>query len=255
MNTISIPTFLNIDLVFATGSAGRRYGAWFIDWVIKLCYWWLAVLIFALNFDKINTLLSFILFMPVFFYTFIFESLNKGQTIGKMILGIRVINSTGGEPSVGQCAIRWMFLFVDAYVFMLFTFISPVFAGLAVFGPAVGAILIAINKKNQRMGDLAALTYIVLTKQQHYSINDTIYAYATRRDNYVVTYPEVIKLSDKDMTIIQNLLEKAENYIDYELAARLATHIKKVLKIESSGDNYVFLTTLLKDYNYLSLNG
>ncbi len=254
MNSISIPTFINIDLVFTTGSAGRRYGAWAIDWAIKLGYWWIAIMIFSLNFDSINTLLGFILFMPVLFYTFIMESVFKGQTVGKMLLGIRVISDTGGEPSVGQCAVRWMFLFVDAYIFMLFAFLNPSFAGLFVLGPVVGAVMLAVTKKNQRIGDMAAQTYIVNTIQDHYSIYDTIYAYAGRRDNYVVTYPEVIKLSDKDMTIIQNLLEKAENYIDYELAAKLANHIKKVLKIESSGDNYVFLTTLLKDYNYLSIS-
>jgi len=63
----------------------------------------------------------------------------------------------------------------------------------------------------------------------------------------------VIRLSDKDMTIVKTLLEKSEIEINYELAHKLASHIKKVLSIESSLDDYQFLKKLLEDYNYLSL--
>jgi uncharacterized RDD family membrane protein YckC len=254
MNTINIPTFLNIDLVFSSESAGRRYGAYFIDWAVKLGYLFIMTTALSLNIDKINTFFGFLMFMPLFFYTFLLEWLNKGQTIGKKAVGIRVINSSGGEPSVGQCAIRWMFLFADAYGLFLMIFISPIFAGFAFFGPVVGALLIGISKKNQRLGDIAAQTYVVSVKEDHYSIDDTIYAYATNRNTYTAKYPEVLKLSDKDMTIIQTLLEKAEDQIDYELAGKLAIHVKKILKIESAEDNYVFLKTLLKDYNHLSIN-
>jgi uncharacterized RDD family membrane protein YckC len=254
MNTINIPTFLNIDLVFSSSNAGRRYGAYAIDWAVKIGYVFLMTSVLSLNIERINSFFAFVMFCPFFFYTFLFEWLNSGQTIGKKLLGIRVINTTGGEPSVGQCGIRWMFLFADAYGLILMVFISPVFAGFAAFGPLVGALLIGMSKKGQRLGDIAAQTYIVSVKEDHYSIDDTIYAYATNRSTYTAKYPEVLKLSDKDMTIIQTLLEKAQDQIDYELAGKLATHVKKVLKIESDEDNYVFLKTLLKDYNHLSIN-
>jgi uncharacterized RDD family membrane protein YckC len=254
MNTINIPTFLNIDLVFTAGNAGRRYGAYFIDWIIKIGYCLLVVTILDLNLFQLNGFFGFLAFTPFFFYTFMFEWLNNGQTIGKKLLGLKVIGLSGGRPSVGQCGIRWMFLFVDQFsVFLLIT-VHEAFGGLLLFSPLVGALLIGLTKNSQRLGDMAAQTYIVSVKEDHYSINDTIYAYATNRTNHVVKYPDVIKLSDKDMTILKTLLEKAEDYIDYELAGKLAVHVKKILKIESDEDNYVFLKNLLKDYNYLSLN-
>lgn len=254
MNAINIPTFLNIDLSFNLSGPGRRYGAFFIDWAIKIGYVFLISSLFMIDIFSSNFFLSFIIYMPFFFYTFLLEWLWKGQTIGKKLMSIKVIGTDGNHPSVSQCAIRWMFLFADAYVFSLAAFIDPMFSAMAIFGPLVGAIMIGATKTEQRLGDIAAKTYIVSTKETHYSIEDTIYAYSNKRNNYTVKYPEVVKLSDKDMTIIQNLLEKSENQMDSDLTNRLAEHVKKILKIQSTDADLVFLKALLSDYNHLTID-
>jgi uncharacterized RDD family membrane protein YckC len=253
MNAINIPTFLNIDLSFNLSGPGRRYGAFFIDWAIKIGYFFLISNLLYIDIFSHSFLLSFLVYTPFLFYTFFMEWLWKGQTIGKKLMSIKVIGEDGNHPSVSQCAIRWMFLFADAYVFTLAAFLNPLFGSLALFGPLVGAILIGATKTEQRLGDIAAKTYIVSTKETHYSIEDTIYAYSNKRNNYVVKYPEVVKLSDKDMTIIQNLLEKSEIQMDENLTEKLASHVKRILKIQTEDSDLVFLKSLLRDYNHLTI--
>ncbi len=254
MKTVNIPTFLNIDLSFDMANKGRRYAAYLIDWLIKWAYMALVSSLLGLSLMKDTTLITFIIFTPFIFYSFLLEWLNKGQTIGKMAMGIKVIGVEGNSPSVSQCGIRWMFLLVDGYLFALFTFVNTWFSALIIFSPLVGALFIAFSKNQQRIGDFAAQTYIVSAKETAYSIEDTIYSYFTKKkEDYVPQYPEIIKLSDKDMTIVKQLLEKSEIHINYELANKLANHIKKILSIESKDDDYTFLKKLLQDYNYISL--
>lgn len=253
MNSINIPTFINIDLNFNLSGAGRRYGAFILDWLIKALYIYIIIEIFGnLNNDSFDQFVYFLILSPVFFYTFIMESFNNGQTVGKMILSIRVISSHGGKPSISQCAIRWFFMLVDAYILFLLITINPILSTIGFMGPLLGAIFIASGKTQQRVGDFAAGTYVVSLKENHYSIEDTIYAYSTKRTDYQVKYPEVIKLSDKDLTVVKMLLEKSEYELDYVLAQKLSSKIKQVLDIESSEDNYDFLKSLLRDYNYIS---
>ena len=254
MKAINIPTFLNIDLSFEMSSVGRRFGAFFIDFAIKLTYIFVVSAVFSINFDVNTTLIAFMVFTPFFLYSFLLEWLNKGQSIGKMVMSIRVIGTAGNPPSVSQCAIRWMFLLVDAYLFALLTLVNPIFTALMLFSPLVGALFIGIGKNQQRLGDIAAQTYIVRAKETEWSLDDTIYAYFSKKKaNYVPQYPEIIKLSDRDMTIVKDLLQKSETYVNYELANKLANHIKKILNIDSKEDDYVFLKKLLEDYNYISL--
>ena len=254
MKAINIPTFLNIDLSFEMSSVGRRFGAFFIDLAIKGTYVFVVSAVFSIDFNVNTTLVAFLIFAPFFLYSFLLEWLNKGQTIGKLALGIRVIGTSGNPPSVSQCAIRWMFLLADAYLFVLLSMVNPVFAALTFFSPLVGALFITIGKNQQRLGDIAAQTFIVRAKETEWSLDDTIYAYFSKKKaDYVPQYPEIIKLSDRDMTIVKDLLQKSETYINYELANKLANHIKKILNIESKEDDYIFLNKLLEDYNYISL--
>jgi uncharacterized RDD family membrane protein YckC len=254
MNAINIPTFLNIDLTFSLSGVGKRFGAFFTDWFIKVAYVLAVTYLLNVEIFSKNYFLSFVVYLPFYFYTFLFEWLWKGQTIGKKLMRIRVIGMDGNIPSMSQCAIRWMFLFADAYALILVTFINPMLATFSFLGPVVGAVLIGNTKNQQRLGDMAAKTYVVSVVEDHYSINDTIYAYVNKHSNYEVKYPQVMKLSDKDMTIIKNLLEKSENQIDNTLAHRLAVHVQKILRIETEETDFVFLKNLLRDYNHLTIN-
>ena len=68
-----------------------------------------------------------------------------GQTLGKMLLGIKVVREDdGGVPGVKAAAIRTVLRIVDG----LFSYL-------------VGFITVLISGKNQRLGDMAAHTLVV----------------------------------------------------------------------------------------------
>lgn len=254
MKAISIPTYLNIDLKFELANVGTRFGAYLIDWVIKWLYVVIVSSVSSITLSGNSVVLSFFVYMPFIFYSFFLEWLNKGQSIGKYFLKLRVVGVDGNYPSIYQCATRWLFLGADMWLIWLFIFVHPAFSALAVFSPLIGGLLIIFSDKNQRFGDMAANTVVISTRQKEIYIEDTIYAYATKKQGYEPKYPEIMRLTDKDINKIRILLEKGDQTMNPEIANRLAKHIKNLLKIESDGDNYTFLKQLLNDYNYYAIN-
>lgn len=80
----------------------------------------------------------------VFVYYFAFEAAT-GRTIGKMLLGIKVVREDGRRAGPGAIAARTLFRLVD---------------GLPVFY-LVGFIVVVSLKSRQRVGDLVAKTLVV----------------------------------------------------------------------------------------------
>lgn len=251
MEILKIPTFLNVELSIQLAGTWRRYFAFVIDWVFKGGYIFLVFYAGAESYLSGDLFKG--LFLPVCFYSFLAEWLFRGQTPGKMIMQVKVVGQDGNPPSPAQCLVRWMFLFVDAYSTVLLAFINSWTVVFTAFGPLVGIARIERSPFRQRFGDLAAGTFVVNTRDDYATVEDTIYSYMTFNQNYRVTYPEVIRFSDKDMTLVKNLLEKSEHQYDEELLDKLAKRIKELLKISSEEPNPVFLKKLLNDYNYLSL--
>ena len=77
-------------------------------------------------------------------YFVILEGL-LGATIGKLILGMRVVNAEGGKPGLGRALVRNLLRIID---------------GLP-FAYLLGAILVATSDTKQRLGDRVAGTYVV----------------------------------------------------------------------------------------------
>jgi hypothetical protein len=71
---------------------------------------------------------------------------------------------------------------------------------------------------------------------------------------YEPVYPEVLKLTDRDINGIRNLLTGKTNADTENYMMRVAYRIEEVLNIKMNGEPVLFLQTLLKDYNYLTQN-
>ena len=96
-----------------------------------------------------NGWLVVVFFLPVVFYDLISEILLDGQSVGKKVMGIKVVSLNGAQPSLGQYLLRWVFRIVD------FSF----------SGSLVAVIMVAVTEKKQRLGDmLAGTTWL---KQNH----------------------------------------------------------------------------------------
>jgi uncharacterized RDD family membrane protein YckC len=81
----------------------------------------------------------------VFAYYILMEGY-LGQTVGKMLLGIRVVReaNTTGAPGLKAAAIRTVARIVDG-----------------LFAYAVAFVAVVASQKNQRLGDMAARTLVV----------------------------------------------------------------------------------------------
>jgi uncharacterized RDD family membrane protein YckC len=191
--------------------------------------------------------------LPLLLYHLICEIVFHGQSIGKKAMGIRVMSVEGGDPGISQYLLRWffrvwewplVFSFVYPGLLIIYQLIIVGFFGIIV------VIIIAVTAKNQRLGDLAANTAIVNTKINT-SIHDTVFMEITQKD-YAVKFPQVLKLSDRDINTIKSVLDQTYKSNKYETAHRIAARIKNVLQIETDLEVDIFLERLIADYNYLA---
>ncbi len=267
MAVIKVPTTFNIDLEFEIPEFYRRLVALLIDMVIEFSYLMLAI--YALNkiekamgtFDNdtgYNMYAITLLFLlPLFIYHIVLEFTMNGQSIGKKIMGLKVVNENGGRASFSQFFIRWILRVSDLWIVVIvFLLINSAgmgldFVFLAAFVFLITDIVLVISsKKSQRIGDILAKTILIRTNRKA-SIEETVFREVA--DNYTPAYPQIMQLSDRDINAIKSILETARKKGDIDMAIAAGDKIKNHLKIESSLSPFDFLDVLLKDYNYLSV--
>jgi uncharacterized RDD family membrane protein YckC len=267
MSTIRIATNFNIDLEFTAAPFHRRLFAWVLDIIVLIFYIYIAIKIidsFDRSFSSYDQeglwMLMMVLMLPLLTYHLLSEVLMNGQSIGKRIMGLRVISENGSKPSISQYIIRWLIRTSDYMVVVIAIYAPTGFGGSASFMWQVAAafclliadiILVNASKKNQRLGDMLAHTLLIRTKERA-DIQDTIFLHVN--DNYTPSFPQVMQLSDRDINALKGILDASRKQNDYDMAERAADKIKNHLKIESHLSAFDFLEILLKDYNYLSAN-
>lgn len=264
MSVIRVTTNFNIDLEFESAPFYKRLLAWVLDTVVLLIY--IVVAVKFLNWldrksgQETIWALFMLLIIPYLTYHLVCEITMNGQSIGKRIMRIRVVNENGGQPGMGQYVIRWLIRTSDYMVIVIMLF-APVaaragdFSFLWKIGIPLGLLftdLILVNtKKQQRLGDLLAHTLVISTTQNQ-SISDTVFLDVEQ--SYIPSFPQVMQLSDRDINALKGILDTAKKRHDYNLAEMATEKIKSHLKIDTTLSPYDFLETLLKDYNYLSAN-
>lgn len=258
MGIIQISTAFNIDLEFEIAEFHKRLLAYFIDFGILLIFLYSMKYVlynqFLLNWDETAGIDILIISLPMLLYSLLTELWFNGQTIGKKILAIRVISLEGGEPTFGQFLLRWITRFFEWPFF--FGYIAFSTTGILAYcfitgmlGIAV-VIIISVTKKNQRLGDLAAGTVVVNTKSA-LTLADTVFMQINTTD-YKVMFPQVMRLSDRDINTIKGVLTQAGKRNNYDMCNRVSMKIKEVLQINSDMHVDQFLEKLLADYNYLA---
>src|SRR5689334_2809600 len=133
MSIVRIATNFNIDIEFAAPPFYRRLFAWVIDIVIQIFYIVVAVRFLSwiaqgMRGDEDNNMkiwaISLLFFLPFLLYHVILEITMNGQSIGKKLLGIKVISENGGKPSIGQFIIRWLIRTSD-YTLLVIIILIP----------------------------------------------------------------------------------------------------------------------------------
>lgn len=132
----------NLDTVGET--CDRRVGAVLVDLVLLAVVngaVWTPLAVFG---DAGSATASALGTITTFAYFTALET-HSGQTLGKKALGLVVVTEEGGAPDVAAVAVRNLLRFVDWL---------PAFYLL-------GAIVVAVTDRDQRLGDLAADTLVV----------------------------------------------------------------------------------------------
>lgn len=270
MAAIKVPTSFNIDVEFEIPEFYRRLISLLIDMLIEYFYLRIAIEIIdsiARNSNRFDSdseyniqAIAILLFLPIFIYHIVLEITMNGQSIGKKIMGIRVVNENGGRASISQFLIRWLLRVSDLWIALLFILLisNPEFrdaettivilAALAFL--ITDIVLVVSSRKGQRIGDILAHTILIRTNPKA-NIEETVFQEVA--DNYVPSFPQIMQLSDKDINAIKSILETAKRKGDFNMAFSASEKIKAHLQINSPLPPIDFLELLLKDYNYLSV--
>lgn len=252
MLNVKLDTGFNIEVEFTIPAFYKRFLAWCIDILIMIAYYIVLskVMSGVIGMSWIEHLWMVVLFgLPPFCYHLLCEIFLNGQSIGKKALRIKVISADGGQPSVSQYLIRWLFRTVDLPIWILAAIgynSLPWWSSVFLFG---GLACILISPYSQRIGDLVAGTILIDTRNRH-SWEDTVFTELS--DNYRPRYPEVMQLSDKDINTLKSIINSVSKSGDYDLSMRIAERIRTKLNLASDQDSLEFLQTLLMDYNYYS---
>ncbi len=232
MKTIIIPTTQNVELEYPIADIGDRIAAFFIDLMIQVGYL-ILVYMFLEEFKvRPSTGWSIIIMLPVALYSIISEIALNGQSIGKRVRNLKVIRFDGSAPTLGDYFLRWLLRLIDIYT---------LYGVIAVFA-------ISINKKGQRLGDLAAGTTVIKQKLVA-DFDDTIFR--NLNDGYELKFPQIASLSDKDMSILKEVLDAGLKSNNPDILKRLSGKVKQVTGIQVEMKDEVFLEYVLRDYNYL----
>ena len=224
MKTVDVVTSHNISIDYEAASVMNRGIALFLDLLIMFVYTIIiSIILGAIGIGwgggELADILGYIVgLLPVMFYSLMFEFLLKGQTPGKMAMGIRVVNLNGENASLGDYTLRWSFKIIDLWFS----------AG------AIGALFISTTEKGQRLGDLLAQTAVVRNKpEQIYSIRDILNI--KDRSKHEPTYLNAYRFTDEDMILIKHAITRVKKYPNEphkQLVRDLAAKAAELLNLE-----------------------
>ncbi len=241
--TIEITTTQNVTIEYELAPLRERMLAWLLDLVVAVLGYILLYQLLTLPFGSFgdDTIALFLFPLLLFFlYHIFFEIWNGGQTPGKMVMNTKVVRLDGKDPEWSDVVLRSLLQLVDS----LFS------AGV------VGVLLIKTTVKSQRFGDMAANTTVIRLYTSHFAYRLEDILNISSLDNYSPVFPQVRRLSERDMIFIKNVLNRRQKYTNQaheEVVEDLVTHLMPLLDIEQRPVNKPeFLKTLLRDYIVLT---
>jgi uncharacterized RDD family membrane protein YckC len=241
VQTIEIYTSQNVSIEYKLASLRDRLLAYLIDALILAMGLSILYGIAAIAFKgRALEYIGYLIIAPIFFfYTLALEIFNDGQSIGKQALNIKVVKLNGKELNIGDFLVRWVFRMVDIY----FTIGS------------VATMIISSTEKNQRLGDILAGTSVIKNKpEQQLQLNSILEMYSKKK--HVVTYPAVKMLTEKDMLLVKEVLDRFKKYPNDSHTQVIETLVnmlvEKLAVNKVPKDKVKFLNILLADYIFIT---
>ncbi|MEM6327354.1 MAG: RDD family protein [Bacteroidota bacterium] len=184
-----IRTAQNVPLALEPASIGRRIGATLIDWAVGFS--WLFLMLYLLGELRILSWAPFLLiaWLPTFLYHLAMEVYFEGRTLGKMAMKTRVARLDGGQATLSQYLLRWLFRLLD----------------ISVSQGLVALMSTAFTKRQQRLGDLAAGTTVV-RQRRRLDLNQVLYPLVP--DDYEPVFPEAETLTDAEIRTVRAVIAR-----------------------------------------------
>jgi uncharacterized RDD family membrane protein YckC len=158
---LAVDSVTGVDVALPVAGPGARSFAFLLDWAIRtilsVAWYVVAALLHNGSWSLIAPLTPdarwfvFVVAPPAaiyFLYHPVWEVATRGSTPGKRMAGLRIVSRDGGAPGVGSLLARNVFRLVDSF---------PI-------AYALGLLTTMVTHNNVRIGDLAAGTFLVYTR-------------------------------------------------------------------------------------------
>ena len=233
MNKLLVNTPQNVQIEYNIAPLGKRVLAYIIDAIIRII---LAYSLFFVsehlpyNDEWMQYGIDSAIFFIVLMYPLILEILMNGQTVGKLIMKIRVIRMDGNRANNFDYFLRWVIGIVEIYLF---------------FG-MIALITAIVNKNGQRLGDIVANTCLIDLNPK-LDLSQTIFAEVSQ--TYKIRFPEVYRLSDRDINIVKENFTSALHSNNYDVLQKLTRKLEEIMDVKSDGlGNIDFIQVIIQDH-------
>ena len=221
---LNIETPEQVDLRFPVAGIGSRFVALLIDHLIQIATLIIIVLALALlpgdnhaakaaEFDTATkwflAAVTFIVFCLIVGYFALFEAFWHGQTPGKHVMKLRVIKDSGRQISLFEALARNLLRFIDLLPGFYFA----------------GVITMLCNRKNKRLGDLAAGTIVVHElppddrASDAFLSGETFFAKQQPKPEGALPADAIARLEPADLHVMETFFTRA---LDLDLQTRAA---------------------------------
>jgi uncharacterized RDD family membrane protein YckC len=183
-----------------------------------------------LSSNALKTVLLLLIFGFQWCYFNVFEWVWNGQTPGKRLLHLRVIKADGSPVSGIDVLLRNLSRPIDT--------LGPM--GL------IGLLMIFVNRKAQRLGDLMARTIVIHETQIDWSIFDEISGQGGAADATTVSAPG-IRLTSAQWELLHRYLNRRDK-LELEARRRLAATLVETLKPMVQGTDLALSSLAPEDW-------
>ncbi|MFZ5827757.1 MAG: RDD family protein [Bacillota bacterium] len=225
MDQIRIDTPESVDLALEPAGLGSRFLAALIDGLIQGAVLFLLFLVgiptmilaesAGGDFETVGIAIIAILFLGVgllfFLYKLLLEAFWNGQTIGKRVAGIRVVQANGMPVGFLQVVIRNLLRIVD--------YLPSYYL--------IGAIAILATRRKQRLGDMAAGTVVVRDRPTWAPLVPVQLSHEPKTDLNRLR-EHVLRLSEQDLAAARGYWERRWS-MESEARTRVAAQVAQSL--------------------------
>jgi uncharacterized RDD family membrane protein YckC len=233
-NRVTLQTPESVELEFNLAGIGNRAYALLIDYVVLalfligflitwtfLSFQFLEVIDNWLGRNDALGLWLFAIQLLITFFIYVgyfvcFEALWQGQTPGKRYTKIRVIRDDGRPVGLQQSTLRALLRPFDDLFFL-------------------GVFLIALTKREKRLGDMVAGTLVIQEVQPVTSANFPISDQAQTLASQLVAEADISRLLPEDFAVIREYLQRRAIMTPEaktELSRKLAHQVKEIIALE-----------------------